>query len=64
MNLLGNCKRRNDDLMKWSLLTPVYWMMMSYSGWRAFIQFFRAPFVWEKTQHGLSGAAGRPPVQK
>jgi cellulose synthase/poly-beta-1,6-N-acetylglucosamine synthase-like glycosyltransferase len=53
VNLLGNCKRKNDDLMKWSLLTPIYWMMMSYSGWRAFIQFFRAPFVWEKTQHGL-----------
>ena len=31
----------------------IYWMMMSYSGWRAFIQFFRDPFVWEKTQHGL-----------
>lgn len=53
VNLLGNCKRRNDDLMWWSLLTPVYWMMMSYSGWRAIIQFFRDPFVWEKTQHGL-----------
>ena len=53
INLLGCCKRRNDGLMWASLLTPLYWMMMSYSGWRAFIQFFRAPFVWEKTQHGL-----------
>jgi glycosyltransferase XagB len=42
-----------DSLMWWALLTPVYWMLMSYSGWRAFIQFFRDPFVWEKTQHGL-----------
>ncbi len=46
-------KRKNDDLMWWALLTPVYWMMMSYSGWRAVIQFLRDPFVWEKTQHGL-----------
>lgn len=53
INLLGCCKRKNDSLMWWALLTPVYWMMMSYSGWRAFIQFFRDPFVWEKTQHGL-----------
>ncbi|MDR2849683.1 MAG: glycosyltransferase [Verrucomicrobiota bacterium] len=53
INLLGCCKRKNDDLMWWALLTPVYWLMMSYSGWRAFIQFFRDPFVWEKTQHGL-----------
>jgi hypothetical protein len=29
--------------------------MMSYSGWRAFIQFFKDPFLWEKTQHGLGG---------
>lgn len=53
INLLGCCKRKVDGLMWWALLTPVYWMMMSYSGWRACIQFFRAPFVWEKTQHGL-----------
>ena len=54
VNLLGCCKRKNDSLMGWALLTPVYWLMMSYSGWRAFIQFFRDPFVWEKTQHGLA----------
>jgi cellulose synthase/poly-beta-1,6-N-acetylglucosamine synthase-like glycosyltransferase len=54
VNIVGCCKRRRDSLMWWSLLTPIYWMMMSYSGWRAFIQFFRAPFVWEKTQHGLN----------
>jgi len=53
VNMLGCCKRKNDSLMWWALLTPVYWLMMSYSGWRAFIQFFRDPFVWEKTQHGL-----------
>lgn len=58
VNLLGCCKRNKDDLMAWCLLTPVYWMMMSYSGWRAFIQFFRAPFVWEKTQHGLNRKPG------
>ena len=53
INMLGCCKRKNDDLMWWALLTPIYWLMMSYSGWRAFIQFFRDPFMWEKTQHGL-----------
>ncbi len=53
VNLLGCYKRRYDSLLLWNLLTPVYWMMMSYSGWRAFIQFFRNPFFWEKTQHGL-----------
>jgi cellulose synthase/poly-beta-1,6-N-acetylglucosamine synthase-like glycosyltransferase len=59
INLLGCCKRKNDDLMWWALLTPIYWLMMSYSGWRALFQFFHDPFVWEKTQHGLNkGASG------
>jgi cellulose synthase/poly-beta-1,6-N-acetylglucosamine synthase-like glycosyltransferase len=53
VSMLGCCKRKNDSLMWLTLFTPVYWMMMSYSGWRAFIQFFRDPFVWEKTQHGM-----------
>lgn len=58
VNLLGCCKRQRDDLMWWALLTPVYWVMMSYSGWRAFVQFFRDPFIWEKTQHGLMKKPG------
>ncbi len=53
INLLACYRRGYDDLMKYALLTPLYWMMMSYSGWRAFLQFFSNPFYWEKTQHGL-----------
>ncbi len=53
VNLLGCYRRRYDHLLLPNLLTPVYWVMMSYSGWRAFLQFFRNPFHWEKTQHGL-----------
>lgn len=55
-NLLG-CYRRKFDSLAWAvLLTPIYWVMMSISGWRAFLQFFTNPFVWEKTQHGLSSS--------
>ena len=53
INLMGCFRRRYDDLLWHSLLTPVYWILMSYSGWRAFLQFFSNPFYWEKTQHGL-----------
>lgn len=52
INLLGCYRRRFDHLLLVNLLTPVYWIMMSYSGWRAFLQFFRNPFHWEKTRHG------------
>lgn len=51
----AGCYRRGYyDLVKYALLTPFYWIMMSYSGWRAFLQFFSNPFYWEKTQHGLT----------
>lgn len=52
INLLGCYQRRYDSLLAANLLTPIYWIMMSCSGWRAFLQFFRAPFHWEKTKHG------------
>jgi len=45
------------DLVKYCLLAPLHWMMMSYGGWRAFLQFFSNPFYWEKTQHGMVAAA-------
>ena len=48
------CYRRGyHDLVKYSLLAPLYWIMMSYSAWRALFQFFSNPFHWEKTRHGL-----------
>lgn len=56
INLLGCYKRKYDDLLIWNLFTPFYWIMMSFSGWRAFLQFFTNPFYWEKTQHGRNVA--------
>lgn len=54
MNLIA-CYRRGWDRLLWAnLLTPFYWILMSISGWRAFLQFFSNPFYWEKTRHGLN----------
>ncbi len=50
---IGCYRRGYYDLVKYAVLAPIYWVFMSYSGWRAFIQFFRNPFYWEKTKHGL-----------
>jgi cellulose synthase/poly-beta-1,6-N-acetylglucosamine synthase-like glycosyltransferase len=48
------CYRRGHfDLVKYAIVSPAYWVLMSYSGWRAFFQFFSNPFRWEKTRHGL-----------
>jgi cellulose synthase/poly-beta-1,6-N-acetylglucosamine synthase-like glycosyltransferase len=46
-------RRKYFDLVKYALLSPIYWVFMSYSGWRALLQFFVNPFTWEKTRHGL-----------
>ncbi|HBE77367.1 MAG TPA: glycosyl transferase [Firmicutes bacterium] len=42
------------NLIKYSLLSPIYWMLMSVAGYKALGQLFTDPFRWEKTQHGLS----------
>lgn len=33
---------------------PAYWLLMSAAAWLALWQFMRAPFHWNKTEHGLS----------
>ncbi len=53
LNAIGCYRRERYDLVKYALLSPLYWVLMSVSAWRAFIQFFANPFYWEKTKHGL-----------
>lgn len=33
---------------------PIYWLFISFAAYRALYQFFRAPFLWEKTSHGVT----------
>jgi cellulose synthase/poly-beta-1,6-N-acetylglucosamine synthase-like glycosyltransferase len=54
LGLIGLARR---DLLAsaWSLLlTPIYWLMLSVAAWRALEQLARAPYRWEKTEHGLA----------
>lgn len=51
---VGCYRRGYFDLVKYALVAPVYWALMSFSGWRAFLQFFANPFYWEKTKHGMT----------
>jgi cellulose synthase/poly-beta-1,6-N-acetylglucosamine synthase-like glycosyltransferase len=36
---------------RWFLLTPAYWLLMSYAGWRALVQLRGNAHLWEKTPH-------------
>ena len=50
---IGGCiKRRNYEDVKWAVLTPIYWVLMSVAAWKGFLQLFYKPFYWEKTIHG------------
>ncbi len=40
--------------VKYALLSPAYWMLMSIAAWKAAYQLVRRPHYWEKTRHGLT----------
>jgi cellulose synthase/poly-beta-1,6-N-acetylglucosamine synthase-like glycosyltransferase len=52
IHLIGCVRRREYALIKWVLLIPLYWIMMSMSAYIAFYQLIVKPHYWEKTQHG------------
>jgi hypothetical protein len=33
--------------------TPLHWLLLSVAAWWAAIELIRAPFRWNKTEHGL-----------
>lgn len=54
MNALAVARRQRWELVKYSLLMPLYWGMMSVAAWKALLQLISRPSHWEKTQHGLT----------
>ena len=58
MNVAGCLRRRYYSLVKWALLSPIYWVLMSIAAWKGFLQLFYRPFYWEKTVHGLANRDG------
>lgn len=53
MTLAAGClQRRHYGDVKWSLLVPAYWVLMSMGAWKGFFQLFVKPYYWEKTTHG------------
>ncbi|WP_394690849.1 glycosyltransferase family 2 protein [Hoeflea sp.] len=51
---------------RWLLLTPAYWLLMSYAGWRALLQLINKAHLWEKTPHPAdpSCKGGQPPANQ
>jgi len=58
ITVVGCLNRGYYDLVKYSVLTPVYWLMMSWGAYKAVAQLITRPHYWEKTDHGTMGGAG------
>jgi cellulose synthase/poly-beta-1,6-N-acetylglucosamine synthase-like glycosyltransferase len=54
LSVVSGCfGRRNYEDVKYALLVPAYWVLMSIGAWKALIQLFTKPSYWEKTEHGF-----------
>jgi cellulose synthase/poly-beta-1,6-N-acetylglucosamine synthase-like glycosyltransferase len=53
INVAGCMRRGHYDLVKYALLSPIYWALMSVGAWKGFVQLLYRPHYWEKTVHGL-----------
>ncbi len=49
----GSIQRGLFHLVRYALISPIYWGLMSIGAWKGFCQLFTKPFYWEKTTHGL-----------
>ncbi len=54
VNMLAVFKRRYYELILFSILNPIYWLMHSRAAYKGLWQLITKPFYWEKTNHGLS----------
>jgi cellulose synthase/poly-beta-1,6-N-acetylglucosamine synthase-like glycosyltransferase len=56
--VIGELQMKNNYALsfrniKYALLTPVYWLLMSVAAYKAAWQLINKPFYWEKTNHGF-----------
>jgi len=58
MAVAGCMNRGYYDLVKYAVLTPAYWLLMSIGAYKALAQIVVRPHYWEKTMHGLFRAGG------
>jgi len=49
----GAVARGHHSDVKWALLSPIYWLLISIAAWRGVIQLLHKPHHWEKTEHGF-----------
>ncbi len=53
LNVMGCLKRSYRYLIPETLISPIYWVLISMGAWKGFLQIFTKPHFWEKTKHGF-----------
>ncbi|MBN2047024.1 MAG: glycosyltransferase [Anaerolineaceae bacterium] len=53
MNVAGALRRKFYGMVKYALISPMYWSFSSIAAWKGFYQLIVKPHFWEKTIHGL-----------
>ena len=53
VNVAGALRRNYPELVKYALISPLYWGLMSVGAWKGILQLCTRPHFWEKTIHGL-----------
>lgn len=53
-SMIAVYKRGYYLLIPWCLLLPLYWLLQAVATYRALWQLITDPYVWEKTEHGVT----------
>ncbi len=61
VNMISVFKRKYYELIIFSILNPLYWLMHSTGAYIGLLQLIYKPFYWEKTNHGLTKASAPLP---
>ena len=64
VGVLSVWRRRRPGLAMFALLTPLYWLLISFAAYRAVYQLVRDPYLWEKTEHGASRPRRKRPPRR
>lgn len=51
--MIGSARHGHHKLLRYVILVPIYWLMMSTAAWGAIFKFITEPHGWSKTKHGL-----------
>ncbi len=51
--MIGCAKHGHDELVKYVILVPIYWLAMSLAAYMAVYKLITQPHYWSKTNHGL-----------